>query len=413
MSEEVGGWGSFGQGAKKTRGYQNIVYIRPQDYAGYQIEMRIVSVNPFYIATHWFYQDVADAWLHKNVKEGLKDKYGDARKAKKWPFECPDTNHLTGKTSRETCELCTTYEEFAPWPNRSALVQVFFRIPKHPQKSLREWSKDLYTFEIGKSVNKVMGRLIERYGNKIAHPKEGWSLFITYNEKSQSDTWVTDYGAPTPLTRDQWAVYQEQKIDYNDIYEAGDPAELQRSLKKQNYDLLLDPNWAPEGFGGRGGRAAAPAGRIPAAGRPGAPAARPGGRPVQREQDLVEDYGEELHEPGLDDDQFGEASYTEPGFADGGLGDDFGDEPPLPGASDDFPEDGGYGEESFEEEPPMPTRPAARPAQRPATPAARPSAPAGRPAAPAARPSAPAQRPSAPAGRPAAPGARPQPPRRP
>jgi hypothetical protein len=371
QQEQASGWDNFGQTGSKTRWFSALNMLVPKNYNGQGIELRIVTSNPYWIATHWYYKDVQDAWLFKNDREGLKAKYsGDARKAVSFSAECPDVDHATGRSSLSSCEHCTTYFEYQPYPNRVALVQAFWRIPKSKDLSLSNWSKDLIVVSMANSQSKGLGRIINTQGTNIADVRTGYSVLMTYNKGQGASTWTMDYLRPTPLTREQWEVVKAQRINFDEVYEPSNKAEIDQELVRHKYYLLTDGTLDRTGGVLAGnpvrGTSAPAAGRTPI--RPGRAA------PVAPADDFVveEDYGTE---PPLPGDEFTDGELAPEG--------DFADELPP---DDGF--DGGY------EEPPVPSRPVARPAVRPQ--AVRPVAPRSAPT----RPTAP------PAGRPVVPGAR-------
>lgn len=389
-------WDGFGQGQKRVKWFQQIQMLQPSQYPNQEIEIRIVTKDPYHIASHWWYLDVTDAWTFKNGGiDALKEKHGDARKAKKVGFECPDVDHATGQHNVQDCPFCTTYSEFLSWPERSALVDVFFRIPQAAQPALRNWSQSLVPFSMPGGVQKKLGRIIKRYGSNIWHPAEGYSIFITYQPNSGADTWVVEYGQPTRLTKEQYQKVKTEATDFASVYIPGDIDDITRDLNQKKYPLLLDGtlddnNGLLPGGGGRsaGGRGQAAAGsRGAAQGRRPAPSLDDDGgadddlglddapparnqraaAPARGRQAPVEDYGDE--DLGLDDG--GELALE--------------------------PEDGdGFGEEPFDDDPPLPTsrRAPAPPQQANRRPAAPPPAAAAR--RPAAPPPAGARRPSAP-----------------
>ena len=373
QEQTSGGWDSFAQGGTKTRWFSSLNMLVPKNYNGQGIELRIITANPYWIATHWYYKDVQDAWLFKNDREGLKAKYaGDIRNATSFSAECPDVDHATGRSSLSSCEHCTTFFEYQPYPNRVALVQAFWRLPKSKDQALSNWSKDLIVVSLGNSQSKGLGRIINTQGSNIADPKTGYSVLMTYNKGQGPNTWTMDYLRPTPLTREQWQVVKDQRIDFNEVYEPSNKAEIDQELARHKYHLLTDgtldrTGGVLPGAGASAGRA--PASRAPAGHAPSrAPVA-----PVAPADDFVvdEDYGEE---PPLPGDEFTDGELAPEG--------EFGDELP----------DAGF-DEGYDEPP------AARPAPRAAT---RPVAPRSVPARPA-TPSASGapRRPNAPPGRPA------------
>jgi len=387
---ESNGWEGFGKGAGRTRWYQQLNMVDLKNRGGLAVECRVVT-QPFFYSTHWYFKLVEDAWLHKNDRDALKEKYnGDARKAMRFAHECPDIDHVTGKRIADvTCLHDTTYSDYERYADRTALVQVFYRIPKAQDPALRLWSKDLYVLQMNDSVIKGLGRVIDAQGSHIAHPKEGYSIYITYNKGQGANTWAVDFpkqqnGTSTPLTKEQWDVVKAQRLNFNEIYEPTPVEEIEKDLRRLNYDKLLDGTLDDNGgvlpkpgTARAGASRTAPARTAPGRRAPAAPA--------------EDDYTLE-DEPALPGDEFSDAELA--GEDAETYGDEtFGDEAPL----DDFPEDG------IEDAPPPP------PARRPAAPA-RAAAPA-RPAAPPARAAAP-QRPVAPPARSAAP-ARPNTPQRP
>jgi hypothetical protein len=388
-------WDGFGQGQKRVKWFQQIQMLQPASYPNQEIEIRIVTKDPYYIASHWWYLDVGDAWTFKNGgMEALKDKHGgDARKAKKVGFECPDVDHATGQHNVQDCPFCTTYSEYLSWPERSALVDVFFRIPNAAQPALRNWSQNLVPFSMGAGVQKKLGRILKRYGSNLWHPAEGYSIFITYQPNSGADTWIVEYGAPTRLTKEQYQRVKTEATDFASVYIPGDISEITRDLSQKKYTLLLDgtldrTGGVVSGGGARGGAAPAGRGQAQQSRRPTAPS-------------LDDDMGDDL---GLDDDlpparpARGQAPAR--GRSAAPPEDDFGDE--AGGYDDDGelaldPEDAdGFGEEPLDDDPPLPS------SRRTATPppaanrrqAAPPPAAARRPAAP---PPAAARRPNPPA----------------
>jgi hypothetical protein len=285
-------WDGFGQGQARIKWYQQIQMLQPSQYPQQEIEVRIVTKDPYYIASHWWYLDVQDAWIFKNEgQDGLKAKHGDARKAKKVGFECPDVNHANGQTNVESCPFCSTYSEYLGWPERCALVDVFFRIPSAAQPALREWSKSLVPFMMPKGVNKKLGRIIKRYGGNIWHPADGYSVYVTYTPNAGQETWIVEYGQPVRLTREQYQIVKSEATDFASVYVPGDADEMIRDLTQKKYPLLLDGTLDRTGGVIGGGNARAQPGRGAAA----APA-----RGQARSQTLLDDGGDD--ELGLDDD---------------------------------------------------------------------------------------------------------------
>lgn len=233
---------------------------------------------------------------------------------------------------------------------------------------------------LGSTAAKRLNRVVTRQGLNITDDATGYSIFVQYNKGAGADTWVIEYGKPTPLNAAMQARAAEQIIDFLGVYEPGDPADAERTLNSLQYPLLLDPSYdgSPVATGRRASPATqqaparAQAGRqAPAAGRPGAAPAAAYGRPA-RPAPAQPAYEEPLDEFG-GDPGFEDPSFEEPGFEAQGSYDAGFAEPGFEEPIDDF---GG-----FEDLPPVPSRPAARPA-----------APPARPAAPPQRPQAPGRR---------------------
>lgn len=412
------GWDGFGESGRGARWDANLNIFKFSQFAGLDVELRIVT-QPFQFMTHWYYLDLVDAWLHRNDMEQLKQKYGGKLSGKNGPkkrsFECPDFDFDTRESRNEHCLLCTTYNDYAPWADRTSLVQAFWRIPTSTNPQLQKWQQELRTFSFNRAASKKLSTVIRQKGSAIDDPQHGYTILVTYTANQGANTWNVAFGEKYPLPASMNSFAQKQMINFRDLYEVGDPGQLEKQLNRIGYPKLLDPNFNPFNASASAGTST----RAPS--RPSAPSA-PAARPA----------------PG----RAAAPAYQAPApAADNGFGDGFGDEQvggygaavgdDMAPAGDDLPDgefagvfeeggfdagtgfeadpgvdlgDGGFGTDefagSFEEggfEEPAPAPAPVRQVPRQAAPV-RPAAPSPRPAAP--RPTAPVQRPSAPPVRP-------------
>lgn len=373
-------WEDFGNSGKKNRWYQSINMLPFKNLANQAVELRIVTADPFWYAVHWRYKFVEDAWMHRNDKDALKAKYPDQRKIIQYSFECPNVDHMTGRSSMESCPCCTTYADYQGWPSRTALVQAFYRVPKSKDKALQQWSKDLYVIQLNKSMVKSIGRIINTQG-QLHSPKDGYTVFVTYTPNGGPDSWTVDYGRPTPLTREQYDLAKVNRIDFNEVYEPGDIAELERELSRSNYPMLLDGSLDETGGVVQvGGRRAPAASRVPAAGRSAAPV-RGKAPPVSDDgADDIEFTDEAVDE--FPEEDFGGDYVAESADEPEIVADDYSDlEDEVPPARRTIPA-GRQAPPVRQVAPPVRTATPVRPVSRPVAPVVRPAAPPARPTRP-------------------------------
>ena len=241
------GWDSLADAGRRTYWNANLDMFQFTKFPGMDVELRIVS-KPFMFSTHWYYADLIDAWLHANNMEALKAKYNGKLNGKNGPkkrsFECCDYDHDTRRSTMTSCHLCTTYSQFVPYPDKTALFQAFWRIPRSTNPELRNWQKP-QTFSFNSAAIKKLMVVTGQQGSDLDDFQNGYSVYVTYNPNQGAATWSVNFCRREALPPQFVNIAQASMVDFQAIYERGNPQDLEQQLIKLGYGRLLDGSYVP------------------------------------------------------------------------------------------------------------------------------------------------------------------------